>query len=418
MNINKIETSFNWPRNRSRRVSLQTWMFQLVAIIGLLSCTNSICSAQPLSAALVKISNLGNNDYLHVDSTSSPKYCYANKTGVGSWDTYSKEEYGSNVFALKCVATGTYVSVDSTPQHYLYVGSATTPSNTEKFTLVWGGSNWAMQSVQYGYYVSANTTGAQLSATWSQITTNYEQYSFTQIVDVYTAILAWQNNFPNKYKLANTAKYPACPPYNCSMPQLYIQNEQSVSNGTFSIYEEFRNYDLSSPSPVWNQYTVGTIGDWEVILCLKTIPLAISGYDWVQGIPRCVRYLAPNETINTPTQTVDWYSIGANCATAYVATGPEYSTQAPAFMLDLTNANSQENMGQRWVVDLGYKDGFEFWTLDIGPYNPSAPTTVNISPRYGIVRYHRHDPSNPQTETYSEFSNIQNSWGQYPNRCP
>ncbi len=102
----------------------------------------------------------------------------------------------------------------------------------------------------------------------------------------------------------------------------------------------------------------------------------------------------------------------------YVGSGTEYGKQKVAVMLDLTNPSSQVNMGNRWVVDVGYKDGYEYWSVDIGPYDAQNPTIVNVAPEFGVVRYYRDDPYDPDSETYSEFSNIQNSWTRFSNRCP
>ncbi|MHB1459624.1 MAG: fascin domain-containing protein, partial [Armatimonadota bacterium] len=352
-----------------------------------------LCAQMATAQQLVKILNLGENRYMHVDGGTG-QYVYANKSGVGSLDVFNKVEFGNNVFALKCPSTGTYVSADSSGNHWLNVGPVTTPGNAEKFQLVWGGTNWAFKSVLYGYYVSAYTTGGQLSAGWTQVLGLYEQYSFSNIVDVYGCLAGWAANYPGKYKLANTAKWPSN-----TMKQVYIQNEQSFNAGLFWIYEECRDHNLQNPDPVWNYYGVEMIGDWEVVACYKTIPLGSSGWHWVEGIPRCVRYLAPGEVNNTPTHTVNWYTIGSGCSEIWNTSGPEYSLQEAPAMLDLSNSSSQENMGKRWTVDLGYKDGYEFWTLDIGPYDPNNPNTVNISPRYGFVRYHRHEPGRYDIET-------------------
>lgn len=363
-------------------------------------------------APMVKIKCLGSDKYLHVED-STIDYVYANKDGVGSWDVFYKEDLPSNRFALKCVATGTYVSAEATSPHRLYVGAATTPGNYEKFTLVWGGTNWAMQSVGTGYYVSGYTTGGLLKAAWSQIVGLYEQFCFTEVVDMYSAIKKWNDDYSSKYKLANTSVWPN---YN-TMKQMYIQDERSFSAGTFWIYEEFRDRSLGSVDPVWNYYGLRMIGDWEVLCCYETVPLACAGLYWAQGIPRCVRYLDFQGTTDTPSQTVNWYSIGAGCALSSIGSGPEYGKQKAATAVDLSNGSSQEDMGTRWVVDVGYKDDYEYWGVDIGEYDPCNPTTITVDPQYGIVYYYRFD-GDSDNDSYTEFTNIQNKWGAYSNRCP
>ena len=65
-------------------------------------------------------------------------------------------------------------------------------------------------------------------------------------------------------------------------------------------------------------------------------------------------------------------------------------------MYDLSNANSQVNMGTRWVIDLEYEDSGEIWTYDLGP------SYGTFDPKYGIVRYRNWQGLD------STFSNIQN----------
>lgn len=380
------------------------------AMSPLLTCLSLLYFATFVTAApLVKIKCLGNNKFVTVTSST----LYANKTGVGSYGVFYKEDLGSNVFALKCPSTGTYVTVGAGSTYVLTVGSATTPGTNEKFTQVLSSGNWAMLAMRNSKYVTGNTTGNKLQATKTTIG-NYERYVFTEVVDMYLAMNAWQTNYSTKYKLADTSVWPN---YNTNK-QMYIHDEQQFSSGAFWIYEEFRNRDLSAPDPVWNYYGVRMIGNWEVVCCYKTVPLSAAGLRWAEGIPRCYRYLEPAYVGNTSSQTVNWWNIGANCVETSAGSGSEYGKQKAAQALDLSNPISQENMGSRWTVDIGYKDDLEYWTVDIGPYDANQPTTVIINPKYGIVRYYRIDPANPSTDTYSEFTNIQDKWGPFGNRCP
>lgn len=74
-------------------------------------------------------------------------------------------------------------------------------------------------------------------------------------------------------------------------------------------------------------------------------------------------------------------------------------------------------MGTRWVVEVGYKDGYEWWGVDIGAYDSANPTVITVNPKYGVVYYYQYD-GNSAEDAYSEFTNIQNKWGAFSNRCP
>jgi hypothetical protein len=51
-------------------------------------------------------------------------------------------------------------------------------------------------------------------------------------------------------------------------------------------------------------------------------------------------------------------------------------------MVDLTTPQSTENMGWRWVLEVGFENFSERWAVDLGP-------KVGVfQPRYGMVGYH------------------------------
>jgi hypothetical protein len=307
--------------------------------------------------------NVGLSKFLTINRTDLALTSTA--TGIGTWEVFDKHDLGGGKFSLLAHGNGKYVRVINTTG-YPVVADSTSVGTWETFTATnrgWRAAN--------GLYVTAisGTTHA-LYATAVSVGPNEGFSGAPCDLDIWMAVSAFADNYPNKVKLG--------PPG--SMPVSTERMDNPSVHRWYQLYADYRWSPIGAPC--WDKNSLRYIGGWETYVCYNTILQFSEGTFWDVGIPRTRRYCQSNIQEDSPGQAVNWSNLNhTNCSIYNPHAGTEWGRRYPTYMMDLSNASSQVNMGNRWVVDVGYKDFGEKWTFDLGP-------SVGVfSPKFGIVRY-------------------------------
>ena len=347
--------------------------------------------ASNVSAQLISIKSAGNSKYVrvHTEGTSS---LLASRTGIGTRCVYALVDLGSGVVALKSYQNNLYVTPGASPAYELQANASSIGTN-QKFDLaaVTGGY-YSLKAHKNNKYVTTVSGGTYPLRALSSSVGTWEKFVLTDRVDMWWVMNAFHRYFPNSVK-------------DHVLGTLKVHKEKQVGNYIY-MYEVFDD-DRWDPigAPVWNKYGLQWIGDWEVFTSWATWPEYATGSTW--NVPRCVRYADPYSTEYTPHVTDGRYNenLNMNCGFFWVSNAEEWGKQYESFEMDLSNEDSDEDMGTRWVMEVEYKDTGEYWIVDLGPEEG------DYSPRYGVVYY------NNGIGTQGLMTNIQSDHHVYDMRC-
>jgi hypothetical protein len=304
----------------------------------------------------------------------------ANRTALGAWESFTiYDQFNDGTVALKAV-NGKYVSCTAAGTGIL-TPTAPTPGPWEKLIIVQLMDNtFALISWVSGKYVGLDGTATLIPQSSLRIPAEGRFRIAWKDVDLYAATKAFAGNFPGKVKYCTKGYLNTTPGQNWGI----LFHTEYVINNKLWFYEAFpKSGDPAFPQGyqhVWN----GIILQSDSMIggdC--TVPYLQTGAYWQPPIPRTTRYQPVGVKVNTAAVTITDQQISYPANTVISTTHySSFGTINLPIMVDLRNTSSQENMGWRWVLELGLSDGPERWAVDLGP-------SVGIfQPRYGMVGYH------------------------------
>jgi hypothetical protein len=314
------------------------------------------------------------------------------KNGVGTHEVYDVVDAGGGYVGLLSRKNGQFLQAAATGNHYVYAnGGSACDSDWEKFLVEDGiGGGFAFKCKANNKYLNVENIPNMPIRAFADAINTWETFEVKQVVDMWQAVTAFADNFPTKSKFQGAGPLTD-----------WIKYTDEKRNGTYLWQFELFGTDSRYPNnehPVWNPYSLMWIGEWEVLVSYGTQPKYSPADNPASAwtIPRCVRYLEPVASVS-PSITRNRYLLNlSSCAKTSVATPNEYGSNSAGYVLDLSNLGSQENMGSRWVINLHYRNGPEYFIYDLGP-------SVGVfAPKYGIVGYDN------GLGVWEHYTNIQN----------
>jgi hypothetical protein len=307
----------------------------------------------------------------------------ANRTDLGTWETFLIDDRANDgSIAIRAQTGYGYLRTNLSTGEVLPNASA---SQAERWVLMQlTDSLFALRSRTTNKYlvVGSNTV---LRSDAFEITAAARFQIAWKDIDVWAAMTAFANNFPGKVK-KHTKGY-----LNTTAGQNWgiVFHTEYIINQKLWLYEAFPKTGETKYLPydyqhVWNGIVLQTDG---VIGADCTIPYDQQGALWQPPIPRSARYQpvgveVRTAIVNVLDQQIEPDNDPIPCTNPNGCIGAVYGTVYPPIMVNLGSPTSTENMGWRWVLELGLGGGSERWAVDLGP-------NVGIfQPRYGMVGYH------------------------------
>lgn len=299
---------------------------------------------------------------------------------------------GDDLFNLINVQNGGYLDVDeAAPKDGARVqmwGSSGSGKRNQQWLLHRiGDTTYNLVSAFNGGYLDVHIPDSQNGAlvqTWGSSGTGKQNQQWrlekhTLQFDFVDAIRAFAINFPGRVKGHTLGRLE--PDWG-----ILFETDRIIKNKLW-LYFAFPKSDLT-------QFPEGYQHAWDGILLEKsgyisadcTIPYKQTGALWSPPIPRIHRHQKPGSEVVTEVRHVKDTQISYPENKPATPTFSNYfATIYKPIVVDLSDLRSEENMGSRWIVEIGLNNGPERWAFDLGP-EPEM-----FLPRYGAVGYHAAD---------------------------
>ncbi|GAA4798796.1 hypothetical protein GCM10023231_29450 [Olivibacter ginsenosidimutans] len=300
------------------------------------------------------------------------------KDGVGTHEVYDVVDAGDGYVGFLSQKNGQFLKAAASGNHYLYAnGGSQCDSDWERFLPEEQiNGSFAFKCKGNSKYLNVENIVNMPVRAFADAVNTWETFEMKQVVDMWKVMTAFADHFPTK------SKY-----YGVGTAVNWIKYTDEQRNGSYLWQFELFGTDSRYPGnehPTWNPYSLTWIGDWEVLMSYGTQPKYSPADNPASAwsIPRCLRYLEPTSSVS-PSISKNRYTLNlSTCTKTNLGVVTEFGSNSDGYLLDLSNVNSQENMGTRWVINLHYKTGEEYFVYDLGP-------SIGVfSPLYGIVGYH------------------------------